>query len=104
MPEIIPQFSFLILVILLVSFIAGLLKQPLIIGYIIAGLIAGPSFLNLIHDTRLLTLFQSLVSFLLFLVGLNLSPEVIRDYGKISVITGLGQIVFTSIFGYFLSL
>jgi len=105
MPEIMSQFSFLILVVLLVSFIARLLKQPLVIGYIIAGLIAGPSFLNLIHDTTLINTFSEFgISFLLFLVGLNLSPQVIRDYGKISVITGLGQIVFTSIFGYLLSL
>ncbi|MCM8762015.1 MAG: cation:proton antiporter [Candidatus Omnitrophica bacterium] len=101
MDIVITQFSFLILVVLLVSFIARLLKQPLIIGYIIAGIIAGPGFLNIIYETTLINTFSEFgISFLLFLVGLNLSPRVIKEYGKISLVTGLGQIIFTSIFGY----
>lgn len=105
MDSVITQFSFLILIVLLVSFIVRLLKQPLIIGYIVAGILAGPSFLNIIHDTTLINTFSEFgISFLLFLVGLNLSPRIIKEYGKISLVTGLGQIIFTSIFGYIICL
>lgn len=104
MTGVITQFSLLILVVLAVSFLMRLLKQPLIIGYIIAGIVSGPAFLNIIQDTEIINVFSEFgISFLLFLVGLNLSPKVIKDVGKISFITGAGQIVFTSILGYFIS-
>jgi len=100
----IAQFGILILIVLLVSVIVRLLKQPLIIGYIVAGILAGPSVFNLIHDVTLINTFSEFgISFLLFLVGLNLSPQVIKDYGKISVITGIGQMFFTFIPGFFIS-
>ncbi|MCX8082615.1 MAG: cation:proton antiporter [bacterium] len=100
----ITQFSILILIVLLVSFIIRLLKQPLIIGYIISGLLAGPSFLNLIQDTTLINTFSEFgISFLLFLIGLNLSPSIIKEYSKISLTTGFGQIFLTSLLGFFIS-
>jgi len=38
------------------------------------------------------------------LVGLNFSPKVIKDVGRIAAITGAGQIIFTFILGYFIAL
>ena len=43
------------------------------------------------------------VAFLLFIVGLSLSPKVIKEVGKVSLITGIGQIIFTSLIGFFIS-
>jgi Kef-type K+ transport system membrane component KefB/voltage-gated potassium channel Kch len=104
MPEVIAQFSLLILVVLAVSFLMRLLKQPLIIGYIISGVLSGPFVLDIIKDTGIINVFSEFgISFLLFLVGMNLSPRIVKDVGKISVVTGGGQIVFTSIIGYFIS-
>lgn len=40
---------------------------------------------------------------LLFIIGLHLNPRVIKEVGKISLITGLGQILFTTIFGFGIS-
>lgn len=97
----ITQFGFLILILFLISFITRVLKQPLIIGYIIAGILAGPGYLDIIKDTTLINTFAELgVSFLLFIVGLNLSPRLIKEYARISLIAGLGQIIFTAIVGY----
>ncbi len=99
------QFALILLVVVGVSSIVRMLKQPLIIGYIISGIIVGPFFLNLMQGTQTLTLFSEMgIAFLLFLVGIHLSPKVIKEVGKVSLITGIGQIVFTSIIGYLISL
>ncbi|MBN2880434.1 cation:proton antiporter [Candidatus Woesearchaeota archaeon] len=95
------QFGLIILIVLFVSLIIRLLKQPLIIGYIISGIIVGPVVLNLIRGSETITLFSELgIAFLLFIVGLHLSPKVIKEVGKISLITGIGQILFTAIIGF----
>jgi Kef-type K+ transport system membrane component KefB len=97
------QFGLIILIVLFVSIFMKLLKQPLIIGYILSGILVGPFFLNLVQNTQTLNVFSEMgIAFLLFVVGLHLSPKVIKEVGKISLITGLGQILFTSLIGYFI--
>lgn len=89
---------------LLLSAIATKLKQPLIIGYIAAGIILGPSLLNIIGADGAITSFAQLgIVVLLFTVGLSLSPKVFRQAGKVSLITGIGQILLTAIIGFFIS-
>lgn len=95
------QFGLMILVVLGVSIIMRLLKQPLIIGYILSGILVGPFFLNLIQSSETINVFSEMgIAFLLFIVGLHLSPKVLKHVGKISLITGIGQIIFTSLIGY----
>ena len=82
-----------------------LFKQPLIIGYIISGILIGPLFLNFALSGETLSTFSQIgVAFLLFIVGLHLNPKVVKEVGKISVITGVGQVIFTSLIGYFICL
>ncbi len=95
-------------VILVVTTILGLilrkLKQPPLLAYLLSGIILGASFLNFIEFTEVITIFSDLgIAFLLFLVGINLDPRVLRDIGKISVITGIGQIIFTALLGFFVA-
>ncbi len=79
------------------------LRQPVIISYLLAGLVVSPYGLNLLHSTEGLELFSQMgVSFLLFLVGMNLNPRVIKDVGKVSLVAGVGQVLFTSVAGYVL--
>ena len=102
--EVFVELSIIIGITVLIAGIMRLLKQPLIIGYILAGVIVSPYFLNLVRSTETITLFSQIgVAFLLFIVGLSLSPRVIREVGKVSLITGLGQIIFTSLIGFFIS-
>ena len=87
-----------------VAALMRLLRQPLIIGHILTGLIAGPLLLDLIGSTETLALMGEIgVAILLFTVGLHLSPDIIRTFGKVSFITGVGQVLFTSIVGYFIA-
>ncbi len=104
MVEAFTQVSLIIFVVLVVSLAMRLLKQPLIIGYIISGIIAGPFFLQMLPNIEAIQIFADFgIAFLLFIVGLHLSPKVIKEVGKISLITGIGQIFFTFTIGYFIS-
>ncbi|MFO0971794.1 MAG: cation:proton antiporter [Candidatus Saccharimonadales bacterium] len=84
-------FTELSMVVALGALIAGImrfLKQPLIIGHIITGIIAGPAVLNIIHDESAFSVFSNIgVALLLFIIGLELS---------IKVFSRLGSVVFTT--------
>jgi len=82
MVEVFNQISLIILIVLAVSFVMRLLKQPLIIGYIISGVIAGPFFFKILPGMDAIGIFSEFcIAFLLFIVGLNLSPKVIKEVG-----------------------
>lgn len=84
-----------------ISFVMRFLKQPLIVGYILAGILAGPYVLNIMHSHETLELFSKLgITILLFIIGIHLSPKVIKDLGKTSFFVGIGQILLTSIVGF----
>src|SRR3989338_6429127 len=95
------EFALIFAITLLISGVLRLLKQPLIIGYIIAGILVGPFFFNLVRSTDTVATFAQMgVAFLLFIVGLGLNPSNIKQVGKVSLITGIGQVLFTSIVGF----
>ncbi|MFM7656872.1 MAG: cation:proton antiporter [Paracoccaceae bacterium] len=82
-----------------------LLRQPLIVSFIAVGLIAGPSALDLVHSDAQIDLLSELgIALLLFLVGIKLDVKLVRSLGAVSVLTGLGQVGFTALFGYFIGL
>ncbi|QED37351.1 cation:proton antiporter [Antarcticibacterium arcticum] len=85
--------------------IGQLLKQPLIVMFIALGILVGPSFLNIVRSTEYIHLLAEIgIAILLFIVGLKLDLRVIGAVGKIALLTGLGQIFFTSLIGYFLGI
>jgi len=87
----------------LISGLMKLLKQPLIIGYIIAGIILGPYSLNVVNSIETISILSQIgIALLLFIVGLGLSPKVIKEVGKVSLITGVGQVLFTTLIGFFI--
>lgn len=86
-----------------VSLVMKLLRQPLIIGYILTGLLVGPTVLNLVTDSETLEIFSDIgIALLLFLVGLGLNPKIIKEVGKVAVFTGVGQVLFTTAIGFLL--
>jgi len=108
--ELITQSSFVEIAALLVlaaaiGFLGVLLRQPLIVSFLAVGLIAGPSLLDIVHSEEQIELLSELgIAILLFLVGIKLDVKLIRSIGGVSILTGLGQVVFTSLIGYFLGL
>lgn len=92
-----------------VSIIMKLLKQPLIIGHILTGLLVGPTVLDIVRTSgesisvsgESLAFFADMgIALLLFLVGLGLNPKVIKEVGKVAVLTGVGQVMFTTLAGF----
>ncbi|MCK5450038.1 cation:proton antiporter [Candidatus Pacearchaeota archaeon] len=101
--EVFVELSIIIGITVLVAGITRLLKQPLIIGYILTGIIVSPYFLNIVNSTETIKVFSQIgVALLLFIIGLSLSPKVIKEVGKVSLVTGIGQIIFTSLIGFFI--
>lgn len=94
--------SIILSVAIAVAFLVQLLRQPLIISYIITGIICGPLFLNRISSAQ--EFFHVFAEFgvilLLFLVGLGFDVKYLRKIGKVVMVTGFGQIFFTSLVGY----
>jgi Kef-type K+ transport system membrane component KefB len=87
------------------AFVMKLLRQPLVVGYILAGIFVGPNFLHLLVGTEHIELFSKIgITILLFIVGLSLNPNVIRQVGKVSLLGGLGQVFFTTLIGFVISL
>ncbi|MEM4330829.1 MAG: cation:proton antiporter, partial [Candidatus Pacearchaeota archaeon] len=96
------QISLVFFVVLMMSLLMRILKQPLIIGYIISGVLIG-LFFHFSEATSSLKIFSQFgIAFLLFSIGLGLNPKVIKEVGKVSLITGIGQIIFTSVIGFFI--
>ena len=95
------QIAIVVGVTIFMAFLAKLFKQPLIISYIVSGIIVGPYFFNLVGSIEILEIFSQMgIALLLFIVGLGLSPKIIKEVGRVSLITGIGQVIFTSIIGF----
>ncbi|OGH25040.1 MAG: hypothetical protein A3B47_03020 [Candidatus Levybacteria bacterium RIFCSPLOWO2_01_FULL_39_24] len=96
------------IIICLAAFVAVIfrwLKQPIILAYILTGILVGPfGFFNLSNKDVLQLMAQFGITLLLFMVGLELKLSDLKSVGKVSLLTGIGQIVFTSLIGYFISL
>ena len=95
-----------------VALLCGLLlmrfKQPAIIGYIVAGVILGPSGFQIIGETEAAkTLAELGVLLLLFLIGMELSLRAFKTVYKLASVIVLVQVVFsilvTSIIGISMS-
>ena len=85
----------------LLGVIGQKLRQPLIIMFLATGILAGPSFLGIIHSYEQIELLAHIgIALLLFIVGLKLDLHLIRTTGPVALATGLGQIVFTSLIGF----
>lgn len=95
----------LLLVATVVSALILWMRQPLIVAYILVGILVGPSVFGIITSLDEVDfLAQMGISVLLFVVGLKLDLHLIRTMGPVALATGLGQVLFTSVIGYFLSL
>lgn len=80
------------------------LKQPTVLGYILAGIFAGPffNFVPTVSDSENLTLWADIgVIFLLFGLGLEFSFKKMISVGKSAMVTALLNIVLMLLLGYY---
>lgn len=98
------ELSYIVMITAVLAAVARVFKQPLVIAYILAGVVVSPHVLDLVKSHDAIATFSQLgIAFLLFMVGLDLSPKVVKQVGKVSLITGVGQVVFTSLIGFFIA-
>jgi Kef-type K+ transport system membrane component KefB len=99
------EFATLLLASALVGLIAVHLRQPLIVAFIIVGILAGPSAFDWVRSHEQIDLLAQIgVTVLLFVVGLKLDLHLVRHIGPVALATGLGQLGFTVLFGFLLAL
>lgn len=92
--DVFTQISLVIAAVALVSLLMRLLRQPLIMGYIVTGIIVGPSLLNIIHAHEAFETFSEIgIALLLFIIGLGLNASVIKGLGKVSLLTALAILI-----------
>jgi|JI6StandDraft_1071083.scaffolds.fasta_scaffold02978_10 Kef-type K+ transport system membrane component KefB/voltage-gated potassium channel Kch len=99
------QISLVIAIAAVVSIVMRLLKQPLIMGYILTGVLVGPSLLNIVHAKEAFETFAEIgIALLLFIIGLGLNIGVIRNLGKVSLITAASILLIVGSIGHFAAL
>ncbi|WP_369742475.1 cation:proton antiporter [Pseudidiomarina sp. PP-1MA] len=99
--DIYAEFTLLLVIACGFGLVGMLLKQPLIVAFIVAGIVVGPSALDLVHHHDPIALLASVgITVLLFVVGLKLDLHLIRHLGPVALATGLGQLLFTIVFGW----
>jgi len=91
---------------LVISAIFGMLakfaKQPLLVGYLLAGAFA--TYFGWLNDHHLVESLGKIgVTLLLFLVGLEMNLKELPTVGKTALITGVGQILFTLLLGFLMT-
>ncbi|MDP3970458.1 MAG: cation:proton antiporter [bacterium] len=83
------------------ALIAKLLKQPIILAFMLAGIILGPLGLNWLHSKELLDVLSTFgIAFLLFLIGIELDIKKFKALNKVALLSGFGQVFFTGLIGF----
>jgi Kef-type K+ transport system membrane component KefB len=90
--DILPQIAFAIVVAALLSVFAYRLRQPVILGYIIAGIIVGETEgLGLVTTDQVEPIAELGLILLLFMIGLEIDLKKLRRAGSAIVSAGVGQ-------------
>jgi len=83
------------------AFVARLLRQPLILAYIGAGLLIGPPGFKWVQEQKSIEQISELgLAFLLFIVGLEIDLKHLIRSGKVSAILGTVQVVGCALLGW----
>jgi Kef-type K+ transport system membrane component KefB len=80
------------------------LKQPAVVGEILAGVIIGPSILGLVEPSEIINVFADIgVIFLLFTVGMEIKPKEILNVGPRAAWVGVLGVILPFVAGYFIA-
>ncbi len=103
--DVFTEIAMLLLVAAVIGAIGVRLRQPLIVAFIAVGILVGPSVLGWVSANDQVDLLAQMgIALLLFVVGLKLDLHIIRTMGMVALATGLGQVFFTSVVGYFIAI
>ncbi|OGL35448.1 hypothetical protein A3F38_02645 [Candidatus Saccharibacteria bacterium RIFCSPHIGHO2_12_FULL_48_21] len=101
MDDIFVDLSLIIAIGAVVSLLMHLARQPLMIGYILTGILVGPAVLQIIDSPESLTVFGQIgIALLLFIIGLGINPNVVKEVGRPAVITTILNIGVVGVVGW----
>src|SRR4030042_3720433 len=104
MTSIFVDISIILALTTILAVIFNRLRQPILLSYILVGIVAASSgVFKAFTSGPTLNFFAELgIAFALFLIGLELNFSNIKQIGRASFFVGIGQVVFTIIFGFLL--
>src|SRR5215470_18832650 len=83
------------------AYAARLLRQPLLLAYIGAGLLIGPPGLGIVHNDALIAELSELgLALLMFIVGLEIDLKKLAAAGRVALPVAVGQVVLCAFLGY----
>lgn len=104
LPKLIEDLALILIAGAITTLLFRKIKQPLVLGYIIAGLLVGPHISitpTVIDNANVKTLAEIGVIFLLFSLGLEFSFKKLMRVGGSASVTAFVEIIFITIMGYF---
>ncbi len=104
LPKLIEDLALILIVAAFVVLIFRRIKQPLVLGYIIAGFLVSPNlniFPSVVDSANIKTLAEIGVIFLLFSLGLEFSFKKLMNVGGSASVTAFTEIIFITVAGYF---
>ncbi len=102
--QILQDFAVIMIIASVMTLIFYRLKQPIVIGFIVAGIIIGPHTppFSLIHNSDVLNLFAEMgVILLLFTVGMEFPIQKLRKIGRKAIIIATSEALGTLAIGFF---
>ena len=100
--QIVQDFTIIMVIASVMALISYKLKQPMVIGYIIAGMIIGPYTppFSLLINLDILNLFAEIgIILLLFIVGMEFPIEKLRSIGRRALVIALSEAIGTFVSG-----
>ena len=104
LPDLISDLGLILITAAIAVLLFRLLKQPLVLGYLVAGFLAGNKFdfFPTVKDVHSVEVWAEIgVIFLLFSLGLEFSFKKLMKVGGTASITALTQIITMVVIGYF---
>ena len=103
-PDILTELVAILVVTVAIALVAARLGQPVIVAFIAAGVVVGPSGLGWVQSSSEIHVLSEIgLAILLFVVGLRLDLHLIRSVGPAAAIVGVCQVVLTAAGGYALA-
>ncbi|WP_129714592.1 cation:proton antiporter [Pedobacter sp. SYP-B3415] len=103
LPELIADLGLILAAAGITTLVFKRIRQPLVLGYILAGMLVGPhfSFIPTVTDQKSITIWAEIgVIFLLFSLGLEFSFKKLVKVGGTASVTAIVEVVFMLLAGY----
>jgi Kef-type K+ transport system membrane component KefB len=101
MHELLPDIGVAVLAATLLGLVAHWTRQPIILGYLVAGALIGPRLgFSLVHDQASIEVISEMgLILLLFIIGLEMNVKALLASGRQLLIAGFGQFPLCALLG-----